>query len=130
MFECIKFFYCFLHSSAWSVCSLHVFLVQILLLIPANGFSAAASFALCACCMGIGQFFLLFSCACITSCSLYVVRAISESFVRAVVLWNEGGVDEDFCMEKLSSYIRNNGPSFPMLIGEFSQICFTLQLQS
>ncbi|KAH9361410.1 hypothetical protein HPB48_003916 [Haemaphysalis longicornis] len=53
----------------------------------------------------------------VTEETLWALRDwLSGDRSHQMVLWNEGGVDEDFCMEKLSSYIRNNGPSFPMLI--------------
>lgn len=45
-----------------------------------------------------------------------------------MVLWNEGGVDEDVCTERLASYIRENGASFPMMIGEAMDVNVKVQL--
>ncbi|KAH7983804.1 hypothetical protein HPB52_014565 [Rhipicephalus sanguineus] len=56
----------------------------------------------------------------VTEETLWALRDwLSGDRGHQMVLWNEGGVDEDACMEKLAAYIRDHGPSFPMLIGLF-----------
>ncbi|KAL1478462.1 hypothetical protein MTO96_016231 [Rhipicephalus appendiculatus] len=65
----------------------------------------------------------------VTEETLWALRDwLSGDRGHQMVLWNEGGVDEDACMEKLATYIRDNGPSFPMLIGDGLNVDVKIQL--
>ncbi|GFU16528.1 hypothetical protein NPIL_547091 [Nephila pilipes] len=44
------------------------------------------------------------------------------------VLWSHQGVEEDLCNATLMSYIEENGPEFPMLIGEHMSADMKIQL--
>ncbi|KAL3213326.1 hypothetical protein MRX96_035512 [Rhipicephalus microplus] len=65
----------------------------------------------------------------VTEETLWALRDwLSGDRGHQMVLWNEGGVDEDACMERLAAYIRENGQSFPMLIGDDLNVDVKIQL--
>lgn len=65
----------------------------------------------------------------VTEETLWALRDwLSGDRGHQMVLWNEGGVDEDACMEKFAAYIRDHGPSFPMLIGDGLNVDVKIQL--
>lgn len=45
-----------------------------------------------------------------------------------MVLWNEEGVDEEACTERLAAYAREHGASYPMMIGEGLDATVKIQL--